>query len=80
MAETGPIETDRLIIEPFGENRLGAALSRLVARRRGAPLQRATPSRPHSPVLQEYRLSFRGTPHFFWAVVSRDRPSGISGI
>ncbi len=79
MAETAPIESARLIIEPFGEARLQA---RYVEWLNDPETVRFSDQRHRRHTLEscrEYWLSFRGTPHYFWALVAKDPDLGHIG-
>lgn len=79
MAQTAPIETGRLILEPFGEHRISPEY---VGWLNDPEIVRYSEQRHRRHTLQscrEYRLSFEGTPHFFWAIVAKDPALGHIG-
>jgi RimJ/RimL family protein N-acetyltransferase len=79
MARISPIETERLILEPFGESRLSPEY---VAWLNDPEVVRYSEQRHCSHTLEscrEYWLSFQGTPHFFWAVIAKDPGLGHIG-
>jgi [ribosomal protein S5]-alanine N-acetyltransferase len=79
MAQTAPIETDRLVLEPFGEHRLSAEY---VGWLNDPAVVRYSEQRHRRHTLQscrDYWLSFAGTPHFFWAIVAKDPALGHIG-
>lgn len=79
MAETAPIETDRLVLEPFGERHISPAY---VAWLNDPEIVRYSEQRHRAHTLRscrDYWLSFAGTPHFFWAIVAKDAALGHIG-
>ncbi len=79
MAQTAPIETGRLILEPFGESRLS---STYVGWLNDPETVRYSEQRHRRHTLQScrgYWRSFEGAPHFFWAIVAKDPALGHIG-
>jgi [ribosomal protein S5]-alanine N-acetyltransferase len=79
MAQTAPIETERLVLEPFGEHRISP---KYIGWLNDPEIVRYSEQRHRRHTLQscrEYWLSFAGTPHFFWAIVAKDAALGHIG-
>lgn len=79
MAQSHPIETPRLSLRPFtldfvSERYIGWLNSPEIVRYSEQRFQRHT-----LESCRDYALSFRDTPHYFWAILARDETIGHIG-
>lgn len=76
---SGILETPRLLVEPFGPEHL---TDRYVGWLNDPAVTRFSQQRHHAHTMEScraYLASFEGRPHYFWAVVGRDRAVGHVG-